>query len=167
MDVAARVRVAAREYQAMRADLEAGQPWPLAADFGTGPEASWGPLEVLAHVAEMLPYWLGQARLVMDGSGDPVPFGRTAEDPTRLSAVEHDRKLPVHELLERIDAAATRYQRELADVTDDALASVGVHPRLGEMSVEALFERFVTAHADDHIGQLRTLLRDRGLGGTG
>ena len=27
------------------------EPWPLAEDFSTGPEASWGPREVLAHVA--------------------------------------------------------------------------------------------------------------------
>jgi hypothetical protein len=142
----------------MGADLEAGQPWPLATDFGTGPEASWGPLEVLAHVAEMLPYWLAEARRVMGGSGEPIPFGRTAEDPIRLNAVEHDRNLPVAELLGRIDAAAGRYERELADVPDEALARVGVHPRLGEMTVDALFERFVTAHATDHIGQLRDLL---------
>ncbi len=32
-----------------------GGPWPLADDFGTEPEASWGPREVLAHTAEMLP----------------------------------------------------------------------------------------------------------------
>jgi len=35
--------------------VTAGEPWPLAEDYGTGPEASWGPREVLAHVEEMLP----------------------------------------------------------------------------------------------------------------
>src|SRR4029079_8422601 len=45
-------------YARLRPRVIAGDPWPLAEDFGTGPEASWGPREVLAHVEEMLPYWL-------------------------------------------------------------------------------------------------------------
>jgi hypothetical protein len=157
-DIAVQVRSASDGYEALRAELEARRPWPLATDFGTGPEASWGPLEVLAHVAEMLPYWLGEAERVMAGRGVAVWFGRTAEDPVRLGAVEHDRLLPIAELLARIDAAAERYERDLAAVPDEALSRVGVHPRLGEMTVDLLFERFVTAHAVDHIGQLRAIL---------
>ncbi|HLA15405.1 MAG TPA: hypothetical protein VJZ72_00775, partial [Candidatus Limnocylindrales bacterium] len=63
-ELAGRVRGAADEMIALRAELETGAPWPLAADLGTGPEASWGPPEVLAHVAEMLPFWLGQVERI-------------------------------------------------------------------------------------------------------
>ena len=56
-------------YAALATRVAAGEPWPLAAAFGTEPEASWGPREVLAHVAEMLPFWLGELERVVDGDG--------------------------------------------------------------------------------------------------
>src|SRR5436190_23595017 len=43
---------------ATRDAVEAAAPWPLAATFDTSEEAQWGPPEVLAHVEEMVPYWL-------------------------------------------------------------------------------------------------------------
>ena len=46
--------------RATRPAVEAGAPWPLAAVYDDSDEARWGPREVLAHVAEMLPYWLGE-----------------------------------------------------------------------------------------------------------
>ncbi len=51
-----------------------GEPWPLAKTFGTEPEAAWGPPELLAHVAEMLLFWLGELERVVEGGTDgPVP----------------------------------------------------------------------------------------------
>jgi len=154
-DVAARIRAAADEYIGMRADLEAGEPWPLATDFGPGPEASWGPPEVLAHVAEMLPYWLDQVERILASEERATPFGRTALDPVRLAAIEADRQLPVGDLLERIDSSASLYAERLARLADADLDRVGVHPRLGEISVGEILERFAAAHAEDHVGQLR------------
>ena len=64
--------------------------------IGTGPEASWGPREVLAHVEEMLPFWLGEMERVIDGDGSAaVPFGRTADDAIRLGIIDRDRSLPL------------------------------------------------------------------------
>ena len=47
-------------YAGLRSQVVAGEPWPLATAFGTEPEAAWGPPELLAHVAEMLLFWLGE-----------------------------------------------------------------------------------------------------------
>ena len=55
-----RISAARRAYAELGPRLLDGPPWPLAEDYGTGPEASWGPGEVLAHVEEMLPFWLGE-----------------------------------------------------------------------------------------------------------
>ena len=97
-DPSSRLAAARTAYAALRPRVEAGDPWPLAADFGTGPEASWGPREVLSHVAEMLPYWLGEFERVVEagrGAGNGQPFGRTAEDTLRLGVLERDRTLPL------------------------------------------------------------------------
>ena len=103
-------------YADLRRASTAGEPWPQAEAFGTEPEASWGPREVLAHVDEMLPYWLGELERVLDGDGrTPVPFGRMAEDPIRIGLIGRDRTLPLRVLFDRIDAGLTAWSERLDD----------------------------------------------------
>jgi hypothetical protein len=141
----------------------ASEPWPLADDYGTGPEASWGPREVLAHVEEMLPFWLGEMERVIDGDGSaPVPFGRTADDPVRIGIIERDRRLPLRVLFGRIDDGLRAWEERLPTLTDAQSSRIGVHPRLGEMPATAILERFVTGHAEEHITQLDDILARQG-----
>jgi hypothetical protein len=157
-----RIAAARRAYAEIAPRAIDGEPWPLAADFGTGPEASWGPREVLAHVQEMLPFWLGEIERVLDGDGStPVPFGRTADDPLRLGIIERDRTLPLRVLFARIDAGLTAWADRIATLTDTDKTRIGVHPRLGELPAPAILERFVLGHAEDHVAQLTDALAAR------
>lgn len=156
--LAERLTVAAVALAARRPRVEAGEPWPLATDFGPGPEAAWGPRELLAHVAEMLPYWLGEIELVLAGGPEPVPFGRTQADPNRLAAIERDRTLPFAELYARIEAGAERYARRLPALTAADASRRGLHPVLGELPVTTILERMVVRHAEDHARQLTGIL---------
>lgn len=159
--VTERERLAAsrKAYDDLRTRVAAGDPWPLAATFGTEPEASWGPREVLAHVAEMLPYWLGELERIVDGDGStPVPFGRTGEDPIRIGMIERERTLPLRVLFARIDDGLAAWETRLGTLTDGERARLGLHPRLGELVVDDLAERFVVGHAEDHVTQLQTIL---------
>jgi len=159
-DVADRLESAGRGIVALEGELTARGPWALAADFGTGPEASWGPPEVLAHVSEMLPYWLGEIeRIVEAASSDPVPFGRVSDDPVRVAIIGRDRTVPLRELLARISADARRVSARLRELeAAGASDRVGAHPRLGAMALPAIGERFLTAHATEHVAQLREIL---------
>ena len=154
--------VAARAaFAAVAPRIRAREPWPLAEDFGTGPEASWGPREVLAHLAEMLPYWLGEYERVVEAvgtAGNAAPFGRTSEDALRIGILERDRTLPLRELFARIDTGIERWEGRVAarDAGDDA--TVGLHSRLGEMTAGEIRDRFVIAHLEDHREQLETIL---------
>jgi hypothetical protein len=158
-----RIAAARRAYAAVAPRVMAGEPWPLAEDYGTGPEASWGPREVLAHVEEMLPFWLGEMERVIDGDGSAaVPFGRTADDPIRIGFIERDRSLPLRVLFGRIDMGLRAWEERIPTLTDAESARVGAHPRLGEMPAPAILERFVIGHAEDHIAQLSDILAARG-----
>jgi hypothetical protein len=159
-ELADRLDAAGRALAAMTPDIEATGPWPMADHFGTEPEASWGPPELLAHVAEMVPYWLGEIERIQaaPASADPIPFGRTSGDPTRLAIIGRDRTIPVPELQARIGSEAARVARRLRDVGAGGTARSGLHPRLGAMSVPDIAERFLAGHAEEHVRQLRDIL---------
>ena len=150
--------------EATRPAVEAGSPWPLAATFDHSDEAHWGPPEVLAHLAEMAPYWLGEIERVLAGSPEPVPFGRIATDTVRLSMLERDRSLPPRELYDRTISTLERLGRRLATLTDAELARRGLHPRAGEMTVAEMPDRFIIGHMAEHIVQLEELVGDRPAG---
>jgi hypothetical protein len=157
-----RLRDAGAAMLGLRAPLAAGEPWPLSPDYGTGPEASWGPREVLAHVNEMLPYWTGQLEAVVAGDpGMAVPFGRVATDPARLGRIADDRQRPTGELLDRIEAGLGTASAFVSARTDADLGRIVLHPARGELSVGDALERFVVGHLEDHVEQLRTILAGR------
>jgi len=160
-DPAARLAASRAAFTSLAPRIRAGEPWPLAERFGAEPEASWGPREVLAHTAEMLPFWLGEYERVVEAgrpAGDGTPFGRVAADTLRIGVLERDRTLPLRELFDRIDAGIERWERRLAAASGSDDGAVGVHGRLGEMTAGELRERFVTTHLEEHIEQLDGIL---------
>ena len=160
-----RQRLAAlrRAYQDLEPRVIAGEPWPLAEAFGVEPEASWGPREVLAHVAEMLPFWLGELdRIVLDPSGQPVPFGRGQDDPMRIGLIERERTLPLPVLFSRVDGGLHDWELRLATLTPADLERVGRHQLRGDMRVADMLEPFCLGHAEGHVEQITTILAASG-----
>jgi hypothetical protein len=146
----------------MRPRVVAGEPWALAESYGTAPEAAWGPREVLAHVDEMLPYWLGELERIIDGPPPgPTPFGRTADDPVRIGLIGRERTLPLRVLFDRIDVGLRDWEERMASLTAAERTVVGLHPRLGEVEVERFLERFILGHLEEHVVQLEEILAAR------
>ena len=139
--------------------VAAGEPWALTDVYGPGPESSWGPREVLAHVAEMLPFWLGEIERIVDagvgpGGGEPPAFGRLEDDPIRVQVIGRDRAFPGRELLGRIDVEGRRVAARLREL-DPQGGLLGRHPTRGDLSIADLAERLIVAHAEGHVTQLR------------
>jgi hypothetical protein len=163
-DAIARLAVARAAYATLRPRVVAGDPWPLADDFGTGPEASWGPREVLAHLEEMLAFWYGQHGIIAAagrGPGDGIPFGRTTSDEARLIVIERDRQFPVSDLFDLVDDGIARWERRAASTTDAQGACVGLPPRNGEMTADEVRDRMIVTHLEDHLAQLEGALAAR------
>jgi hypothetical protein len=158
-----RLETAAAATLALRPAVEAGAPWPLAEMYGPEPEASWGPPELLAHLEEYLPYWLGEIERVLAGDpGGPVPFGRVATDEIRLGVIGRDRTLPLRELFARIEASAPRVARRLRELSEDEAGRLGLHPTRGELTVRDMLEPFLVGHTEGHVTQLREILAASG-----
>jgi hypothetical protein len=153
-----RMAASAATVATLRDAIRGGEPYPAGPVSGDGPEAEWGPPDVLAHTAEMLQYWLGEIERVIAGGPDPVPFGRVATDPLRTLTIERDRTLPTGELISRIQASVGRYGARLPQLSPADWQKRGLHPRRGEMTVAAILERFVVSHLEEHAVQLREAL---------
>ena len=128
----------------------------LTGDDLTDPDAvsgeRWDRGQALAHVAEMLPYWAQQAELV--AAGRQTEFGRVKSDPDRVAAIERDRREDPDRLLARVDEGVAVVLALLERLDDQALAAVGHHQTLGDMTVAEIVDRFLVAHLEEHADQL-------------
>lgn len=163
-DLADRLEQAAAAIADLGPAVSAGEPWPLTEVYGPGPESAWGPREVLAHLGEMMPFWLGEIELVLAESGragdnaDPPSFGRTEADPLRVEVIGRDRMFPARELIDRVDVEGARVARRLRTLDEREAATVGRHVTRGDLTVREMAERFLVTHLEGHITQLREIL---------
>jgi hypothetical protein len=117
----------------------------------------WEVGQVWAHLAEFVPYWIGEARLVIAANSDvPVPFGRVKTDAGRISAIDERRHESVGVLAAKT-AADVRVLRSLLREVDRDPANwsrVGLHSKLGEMTITSAVEEFLVGHLEEHLRQL-------------
>ena len=162
-DQADRLDAAIGSLMVLRSRVIDAGPWELAELYGTEDEARWAPPEVLAHVEEMLPFWLGETERILEGPASaPVPFGRVATDVVRIGIIGRDRTLPLRELFARVAADGARLSERLRELDTADLAREGQHPRMGVMTVEDILDRFAISHVEDHVRQLEEILAARG-----
>ena len=123
----------------------------------------WEAGQVWAHLAEFPAYWLDQFRTLLArraaGAAEPIPFGRTAADPSRAAAIERDRHDDPRALHARVERDVAAVEAFLRGLPADAWAATGQHPRLGTMTLPAAVERFWVGHLEEHADQLDDLAR--------
>ena len=118
----------------------------------------WEAAQVWAHMAEFVGYWHEQIEAVVAAfDGDPVPFGRMKTDAGRLAAIEVGRREPIGELARRAEEAIARLDQRIAAFGNAEWNAVGRHETRGEMDIEAIVDRFVVSHLDEHLAQLESL----------
>ena len=124
-------------------------------DESTGEQ--WERGQVWAHIAEFVPYWLGELKRIVAADGGPVPFGRTKADPGRLAGIEKGRAASVDELLPGIRTAIDDTRRALRDTPLEGWARTGLHPVRGEVAAAAVVESVIVDHLEEHASQLESL----------
>jgi hypothetical protein len=116
----------------------------------------WTAMQVLGHMVEMLPHWSREVqRLVASQGGAGLPtFGRTPDDPQRLAGVERGANSRLEDMLPRLRSETQATAAMLRALHWEDWPKRCVHPRLGEMTVEQMVERFIIGHAIDHMYQI-------------
>jgi hypothetical protein len=145
-----RLRTARDRIVRLRGRVEMSEPAPEELPRSR----EWVARETLAHIDEMLPFWLGEIERVLAGRAEPVPFGRTSNDLIRLMTIDRDRTLPIGELYARMDVGLDRVVRRLLELDDRQCSRRGLHPRRGEMTVQQIVEVMLAEHIEEHCGQL-------------
>jgi hypothetical protein len=130
-----------------------------------GGDERWEAGQVWAHLAEFPAYWLGQAqRVVALPTNEPVPFGRVKTDVVRVEAIERDRHADPRALLARVQHDLAEVSQAARTFEPEAWTRRGMHPTLGEMTVEQILEKFVASHLEEHADQLDSLQRAQPAG---
>ncbi len=142
-----------------RLDQLAQRPFPHGlSEPDPGADERWDAGQIWAHIAEFVPYWQHQAEAVIAGyHGVPVAFGRTKADSARIETIEANRRASVADQLRAVLSSIEELRHFLGGLTPAQRHAVGLHPRRGEMDVEAIVGEFVIHHLEEHADQLDEL----------
>jgi hypothetical protein len=113
----------------------------------------WDRYNVLGHMAEYLPFWVGELRLALEGQ----PFGRQPGSTARQQAVDTGRKVGEAELRGRIDAGLDNLQRVLQDIGPEQIDRTVTMRGRGEETVRWALENLLVGHTEAHCEQLAEL----------
>ena len=164
-DEIVRLRAAVDEFDRARPAAEA-----LAASRGEPPdenaasaddEHAWDEGEVLAHVTEMLRFWLGEMERALDRPDGSAVVGRVTGSPIRARSIARDRSLPIRELFARLHVDAGRIAVRLGEL-DESAAAIELTQRGGERTTLRDFvRRTIVDHLEGHARQLVDTLPGR------
>jgi len=122
-------------------------------------ENEWSAMQVVGHLVEMIPYWLHHCRVIIAAGGAPPAFGRGLDAPERLAGVERGARGELNDLLAVLGEEVEAAVRAIGSMSTMERAKKGMHVRHGEMTVADILERFIVAHAEDHLKQAQAALR--------
>ncbi|MGJ9385452.1 DinB family protein [Salipaludibacillus sp. CF4.18] len=118
-------------------------------------EEEWSILQILTHLTEATPYWLGEMERVVESPGSK--WGRGLKDPDRLSAVENTESLKVNVVIAEVKDLKEEVSNRVSRLNDAQLAEENPHrnfEKFGNKPVSFLIEHFIVEHTAKHHGQI-------------
>jgi hypothetical protein len=121
-------------------------------------DKEWSVTQVLGHLVEMIPYWLGHCRVLIAATGEPPVFGRGPDAPERLAGIKRGSNGNPKELLGLLNDEVKAATRAIREMSAAERSKKGIHVKLGELTVADSVDRFIVAHAEEHLEQIRAAL---------
>ena len=128
-----------------------------ARDAATGER--WDAGQLWAHLAILLPYWIGEVRgLVASQDTPPIEFGQAASHQDRIAAIENGRHEPIPDQMGRVSAEIAAVRALAAGLPHDAWSRLGRNRATGEvLSVRDIVDRIMIGRLEGHADLLDDL----------
>lgn len=118
----------------------------------------WEDGQVWGHLSEFVDFWIPQVQKVIDNfQGDPVPFGRDATDTRKADSLEAGKTTAPEVSWARLQDDLVRLRQFVASFDQRAVDAKGLHRTIGVMDMNAMMERFLVGHLEEHAEQLENL----------
>ncbi|MBB6446121.1 DinB family protein [Bacillus benzoevorans] len=119
-------------------------------------EAEWSILQILSHVKEATPYWIHEAKRVIEKPGSE--WGRGLQEPNRLAAVANPDALSVSETIAGVEALIGYVRAELSEFSEEQLHIESPHrnfAKFGNKQVSFIIGHFIDEHVAGHLKQIQ------------
>jgi uncharacterized damage-inducible protein DinB len=120
-------------------------------------ENEWSAMQILAHMVEMIPYWLHHCEALIAASAPPT-FGRSLDALERLAGVARAATGNAEELLRQLNDEVKTAAEVIRKMSPDDRRKAGNHVRLGTITVADAIEQFIVGHAEEHCSQIQAAL---------
>ncbi|RST60561.1 DinB family protein [Siminovitchia terrae] len=120
-------------------------------------EEEWSIMQVVAHVAEAIPFWLGEIRQIIQSPEDV--WGRDHTNKIRLKAVDAKAvdSLPVDKVFEDLKKIPTQTEETLSTLTDEQFQIIAPsrNPNFDGKPVQFIVNKLIVGHIQGHNGQIQ------------
>ncbi|WP_148357143.1 DinB family protein [Peribacillus simplex] len=116
----------------------------------------WSIMQILSHLAEAIPYWLGEVENVIAVPGSK--WGRGLQDPARLAAVTDTDKLAVDEVMKQVEELKYKVENSLGNLDEETLSKESPHrnfAKFGNKPVSYIVDHFIDEHVSGHYDQIK------------
>jgi uncharacterized damage-inducible protein DinB len=115
----------------------------------------WSVMEILGHVAELVPYWTGQALQIIREPKEQ--WGRNHADAARLDAVQRAKSRTLADVSDEIKARVEAASAALRGLSDAELTveAVSRNPRWGLQPASFVVDHLLVEHVVKHTGQIQ------------
>ncbi|WP_203247365.1 DinB family protein [Sporosarcina beigongshangi] len=119
-------------------------------------EEEWSILQIVSHLNEAVPYWLGEVERVIAQPGSK--WGRGLLDVDRLAAVASPDELNVNEEITVLKGHKLQVANRLGTVSEAQLDEENPHrnfEKFGSKPVSFIIDHFIAEHLEKHDGQIQ------------
>lgn len=118
-------------------------------------EDKWAIIEVLCHVEEATPYWLGELQQLVKSPG--AEWGRGLQHEGRLAAVAQADQRSTKDVLQGIESTKGKVKEILSAMSEEVLKveSPSRNPRFGTKPMSFIVEHLLVEHLATHINQIK------------
>ena len=117
-------------------------------------EEEWSIMQILCHVLEVGPYWMGEIEKIKENP--QIKWGRGLNDEARLEAVNTTDSRSVSEVLAGLRSLKTELAGRLEKLDEDTLQieAESKNPNFGTKPVSFIVDHLIVEHIAKHYGQI-------------